>query len=132
MKTKILKNSNLIIYLKNNFQLPIKLMFLLFLSIVYTSLLGYSQHIEKDKIYFVSAEKTRGTFQFEVTEETFCNVNVTAELMEQIEKNRNVSEFTYLTLSKDCRVKIFPLMMIPELRKNPIEPCLIVDSRIKN
>lgn len=100
---------------------------ILFLILIFLSFESFSQQksVEKDKIYFLSAEQTRGTFQFEVTDEEFCNVAVTAELMEEIEKNRHVTDFVYLTLNENCRLKIFPASLIAELRKNPIEPCLI-------
>jgi hypothetical protein len=100
--------------------------FLTFLVISFFSLTGFSQQVEKDKIYFISAEQTKGTFQFEVTAEEFCSVNLTAELMEKIEKNRHSSNYIYLPLNENCRIKIFPASMIPELRKKPIESCSVV------
>ena len=102
---------------------------ILLFALLFLSFSSFSQQIEKDKIYFISAEMTRGTFQFEVTDEKFCNVTVTAELMEKIEINRHITDFTFLSLSENCRIKIYPTSMITELRKNPIEPCLIVNDQ---
>jgi hypothetical protein len=98
---------------------------LIFLAI-YLSFEGFSQQVEKDKIYFLSAEQTRGTFQLEVTEEQFCSTNVNSILMEQIEKTRHTTDFRYISLTENSRIKIYPSFMIPDLKKNPIEPCLIV------
>jgi hypothetical protein len=46
--------------------------------------------------------------------------------MEQIEKTRHATDFTYISLTENSRIKIYPSFMIPDLKKNPIEPCLIV------
>jgi hypothetical protein len=105
------------------------------LSIFFISLTFqfFSQQVEQDKIYFTSAEKTRGTFQIEVSEEKYCNMNVTGEMMEEIEKNRKTLDFSFIYYSKYCRIRIFPSSMIPELRKNPIDPCIIIkDFEIEN
>ena len=99
-------------------------MLVIFLTSSY--LIGFSQQVEKDKIYFTSIEKTKGTFQLEVSEEKYCNTIITGEIMEQIEKSRHSSAITYLKISKSCRLKIFPFSMIEDLRKKPIEPCSIV------
>lgn len=88
----------------------------------------FSQKVLQDKVYFTSAEKTRGTFQFEVTEEQYCTMNVTGEIMEEIEKNRKENDFSFIYFNKNCRMRIFPTSMISDLRKNPVEPCIIVNK----
>jgi hypothetical protein len=101
------------------------MMLSIFLISAFTSL---GQNFEKDRIYFLSVEQTRGTFQLQVTDQDFCNFTVTGEIMEEIEKKRHTTDITFLEINEKCRIKIYPSSMISELRRRPVNPCIILEN----
>ena len=101
------------------------------LALLFTFFLQISIcQVEKDKIIFVSADQIKGTFQFEVTDEKYQTINMTGELLERIEKNRNQEEIVFLDLNENCRVKIYPVSQIAELKKTTL-PLYIFRSPVR-
>jgi hypothetical protein len=96
--------------------------------LLFSAFSSFGQKIEKDKIYFLSAEQTRGTFQLQATDENYCNFIVTGEIMEEIEKKRHTSDITFIKINETCRIKIYPASMISELRKHPVNSCIVLEN----
>jgi hypothetical protein len=94
-----------------------KQIFLFFLFSLFV--VAKSQTIKKDQVILVDAAQVKGTFQFEVTNKTYMNVNLTYELLEKIQSLRRDAEVVYFPISENCKVKIFPLRQLDSLRIYP-------------
>ena len=91
----------------------------------------FGQNIEKDKIIFVSKDITKGTFQIEVLNEKNRNINLTSEVYELVEKNRHETDFVYIKLNENSRIKIYPRNLITPKLKEELDLYSIV-SEFKN
>ena len=89
------------------------------------------QEIEKDKIFFVNKNNTKGTFQIEVLSEINRNINLTSEIYEIVEKNRHETDFVYIKLNETSRLKIYPRNLITSKLKEELDLYSIV-TEFKN
>jgi hypothetical protein len=106
-----------------------KIIYIIFFFIACFSI--YGQEIEKDKIYFVSKDITKGTFQIEVLNEKNRNINLTSELYEIVEKNRHETDFVYIKINENSRLKIYPRNLITSKLKEELDLYSIV-TEFKN
>ena len=99
---------------------------LFFISFLMTFSLLKGQQVEMDKIYFVSKEITNGTFQIEVLDKKYCNINLTSNIYELVEKSRHETKFIYVSINENSRLKIYPRNLITNKLKEELDLYSIV------